>query len=141
MLLKFSEQKDLLKGLNPVFCMKKYAYILNAGQAYCTNFIKLNEIARIYKKETPIFLIEAWLNNLEMFLGFEKTKNSSQLAELAYLIYREIHFFNIAELTFLFIRIKSGYYGEFYGSINGPSLIRWAREYKLERGEYIVNIN
>ncbi len=138
MLQKFPEPKKLLLGLNPVACMKRYSNISTPEKAFETGFVKLNELAKIYNNNTPVFLIEAWLNNLELFLGFEKNKNSAQISEIAYLMYREIHFLNIAELTLLFTRFKSGYYGEYFGSINGPNLIRWCREYRLERGKIVA---
>jgi len=135
-LLKFPEEEKFIAEFNHHNCITKYGH-LSLFDAYKTDFVKLNELSVIYNKEMPVFLIEAWINNLILFLGFNKTLRDYQVAELSGYIYDEIHFLNIAELTILFKRIKTGYYGEFFNSINVSNIIKWCREFRKERGSII----
>ncbi len=115
--------------------MRRYENIRTVGDAHDKPFVKLFELKEVYTKDTPMFLIESWINNLSMILGL--TIIEEQVQELAFLIYEELYFLNIAELALLFKNIKKGRYGSFYGRIDPAELLRWCREYRQERGAYL----
>ena len=97
----FPQPEDFLASFNHQASVKKYGK-LTFEQVCTSKFVKLNELAAIYSPETPVFLLEAWINGLMLFLGFKNTLQDYQVQELAGYIYEEIHFLNIAELTLLF---------------------------------------
>ena len=140
MLATYPKQIDFIHEFSHSNCVKRYHHINTLEKAYLTKYLKLSELESIYNPQTPLFFIEAWLNGLIIFLGFEKVLADYQLTEIAQYIYDEIKFLNIVEFTLLFKRIKTGHYGEFYGRISGTDLIRWCREYRKERGRVLSKL-
>lgn len=130
--------KDLLAKFNHESLERKYEKIHTVGDAYETGYFKLNELKKIYSDGTPHLLIETWLIQLTLF--FDLPLNKDQIRELAFLIYDDMHFLNIAEMTLLFTRIKKGYYGKFFGRIDPSEILSWCREYRRERGQYVSKL-
>jgi len=130
--------KDLLVTLNHQALEKKYVAIRTVADAYNTGYLKLNELKKIYSEETPHLLIETWLIQLALF--FDIPLEEGRVRELAWLIYDDMHFLNIAEMTLLFTRIKKGYYGKFYNRIDPSEILSWCREYRRERGMYVSKL-
>jgi hypothetical protein len=112
--------------------------IRTVADAYDTGYLKLNELKKIYSEETPHLLIETWLIQLTLF--FDLPLHSDRVSELAWLIYDDMHFLNIAEMTLLFTRIKKGYYGKFYNRIDPSEILSWCRDYRRERGNYVSKL-
>lgn len=137
-LAKFPEQKDFIVNMNHVALEKRYDRIMTVADAYQTNYIKLEELEYIYAKETPVLLLESWILQLSLFA--KVPINKDQIHELALLLYDDCRFLNMAELTLFFKRVKKGHYGEFYADFNTMALMRWAREYRKERGMYISKL-
>ena len=138
MLKNFPDEKSVIVNFNHTALERKYSDIRTIGNAYDTGYIKLNELAVIYGRETPVMLIESWIMQLSLFLDIEI--DADRIKETAWLIYDDNHFLNIAELTLLFTRIKKGYFGEFYNRIDPSSLLSWCREYRKERGMYVSKL-
>jgi len=138
MLKVYPEQVKFIEGFNHSAVIRRYEAIKTVGDAYSKTYVKLFELKQIYTENTPIFLIESWLNNLAMILGLPVL--DEQVKELAFLIYEEVFFLNIAELTLLFKYIKKGKYGSFYGRIDPAEILRWCRAYRQERGNYISKL-
>jgi hypothetical protein len=134
----YPHQKDFVVAMNHTSLEKKYAKIRTVGDAFDTEYIKMNELKVIYTEETPRMLIETWLIQLTLF--FDLPLNKDQVRELAWLIYDDMHFLNLAEMTLLFTRIKKGYYGKFFGRIDPSEILSWCREYRKERGMYISKL-
>jgi len=134
----FPIQKDFVVNMNHLALEKKYSSFKTIGDAYNTNFIKLSELQGIYSIEAPGMLIESWIMQLALFLDLPVNKD--QIKELAWLIFEDNHFLNIAEMTLLFTRIKKGYYGQFFNRIDPVEILRWCREYRKERGNYISKL-
>jgi hypothetical protein len=138
LLKHFPSSKDLLVKFNHEHLEKKYSKIRTVGDAFDTEYIKMNELKVIYTEETPRMLIETWLIQLTLF--FDLPLNKDQVRELAWLIYDDMHFLNIAEMTLLLTRIKKGYYGKFFGRIDPSEVLSWCREYRKERGMYVSKL-
>lgn len=134
----YPSDKDFIVGLNHTSLEQKYAKIRTVADAYNTGYLKLNELKSIYSEETPQLLIESWLVQLVLF--FDLPLNKDRVRELAWLIYDDMHFLNIAEMALLFTRIKKGYYGKFFGRIDPSEILSWCREYRKERGNYVCKL-
>ena len=115
--------------------MKRYTEIKTPALALESKVINLREIAGIYNEELPVLLIKAWLVNFSLFMDF--AISPQQARETAIYVFEETFMLNIAELTLLFKRIKTGHYGEFYGKFNPQIVLRACREYRQERGKII----
>lgn len=117
---------------------ERYSQIKTVDDAYDESKIKLNELAIIYTPSTPLFMIENWLNGLLIYLNFENQREDYQMHQLAKYIYDELHFLNLPEITLFFRKVKKGKYGAFYGRIDPVEMIRWARDFRQDRGNYIA---
>jgi len=134
----YPTEKELVNNMNHTSLEKRYVHIRTVSDAYQTEYIKLNEMRVLYGDDAPIHLIESWLIQLCVFLDLPLYDN--QVRELAFLIYDDMHFLNIAEMALLFTRIKKGHYGQFFGKINPSEFMRWCREYRTERGLFISKL-
>jgi hypothetical protein len=122
------------------FLDERYSGIRNIGDAYDEGKLKLNELAVIYTKKTPLFMIENWLNGLLVYLNFDAQREDYQMSQLAKYIYEDLHFMNLQEITLFFRYVKRGKYGEFYGKIDPVKMLIWCREFRQERGNYISKL-
>ena len=134
----FPTAKDMIVGMSHAVMEKKYRHIRTPQAAYETNYITLSEMKGLYSPESPVMLIETWIMQLSLFLDLPISKD--QIKELAWLIYDDNHYLNIAEMTLVFTRIKKGHYGQFFGRIDPVEIQRWFREYRSERGIYISKL-
>lgn len=134
----FPTQKDFVVHMNHVALEKKYNRIKTVEDAFDSNYIKLSELKIVYTEEAPLMLIESWIMQLALFLVLPVEKE--QVREIAWLIYDDNHFLNMAEMTLLFTRIKKGHYGQFFGRIDPAEILRWCRDYRRERGHYVSRI-
>jgi hypothetical protein len=114
--------------------MQRYSELNTPELALLSHKMKLKEIAATYDKQTPVSLIEFWLINLVAYMGLDEKATDQQIREIAIYLYEDFSFFNLAELTLFFKRIKKGFYGEFYGKLDGMKIISAAREYRQQRG-------
>jgi hypothetical protein len=119
---------------------RKYDEIRTIGDAFHSDKIKLNEISKIYTKETPVLLIETWLNALMVYLNYESEREDYQMNELAKYIYDEMSSMNIVEMTLFFRWVRKGRYGKFFGRIDPVEMLRWVKQYRGERGTYISRL-
>lgn len=119
-------------------CLDRYESKLNVFEAMKADLIKLFDLKSIYSEKTPVHFIESWLLQLNIFINTDNKLSGEQIKELAKYMYDEIFMLNMAELTLLFKRIKSGFYGAFYNRIDGTQLVQWCREYRKERSKYMI---
>jgi hypothetical protein len=134
----YPTEVDFIKNFNHAATVKRYEDINTVADAYGTGFIKLLDLKQVYTEETPRFLIETWL--VQFMLYIDLPVNKDQVKELAFYMYEELFMLNMAELNLFFKFIKKGRYGSFYGRIDPAELIRWCREYRKERSEYICKL-
>lgn len=94
-------------------------------------------MAELYTKQTPQLLIEAWINQLMIYLGGASIE-AYQITEMAEYLYEDNKMLSLAELTLFFTRVKKGLYGQLYGRINPLDILRWSKEYRKERGVFVT---
>lgn len=140
-LSRFGTPTEFIVFMTHENCLSRYEGKLSIQDALKSDLIKLFDLKSIYNENTPVHFIESWLLQLNIFVNTENKLSGSQIKELSRYMYDEIFMFNLAELTLLFKRIKSGFYGVFYNRIDGTQLVQWCREYRKERSKYMILMN
>lgn len=114
-----------------------------AKKAYLSESVKLAQLRKAYNYDTPILLIQAWIEDLSAFLGFkaERKANSSQLDELSELFYEEAYFLSVAELGYFFTNLKKGRYGDFYQTLDPLKVLKYLSAYLEERDLAVSMVN
>lgn len=126
---------EFLTEFNFDNCLKRYSDFKTEELALKSNKLKLREIAETYNQQTPVSLIEIWLLNMSMFMGWEVT--DQHIRETALYIYEDNSFLNLAEITLFFKKLKKGIYGTFYGKFDGLKICSAVREYRMQRGQIL----
>ena len=141
MIKYFPNPAKLCEGLNPSACMRRYVKeSMSVETAQVDTILTLAEIGKFYTAETPGLLLEAWLYNLNDFVNVQNKLKPEQITEIAWLVVGQYSFFNMADLTLIFKRVKMGYYGPLYGNLSGENLCRWFGEYARERANVHVKL-
>jgi len=118
---------------NPIETFKKYRHIKTALEAIESNAYTLVEIKKAYNQNSVELYIEIWLENLNDSVNFRRKMEPFQISEIAYFIYDDFFYFNIAELNLIFLKIKKGEFGEFYEGIDCTKIMECFRKYNMER--------
>jgi len=84
-------------------------------------------------------LVMAWLMHLNSILNLKRPMSDEAIEMCAIDVVKEFYMIKISDLTFLFKRIYSGFYGEFYESLSIPKVMTFFREYFDERCEFAEN--
>lgn len=134
----FPEAQRFLVEFNLESCTKLYDSAKTPLAALRTKKLNLREIGEIYNQEIPKLLIEGWLITLGDIMDFDVS--SLQARQTAQFVFEETKMLNLAELTLLFKRIQTGFYGPFYGKFNPQIICIDCREYRKERGAIISRL-
>lgn len=93
----------------------------------------LGTLQREKTKDFAIGLTMGWLVYLNDILNLNKPMTEDQIELCAIEINEAYYSLKISDLTFLFKKIISGAYGEFYESLTIPKVLSFFREYFEER--------
>ncbi|QEE50131.1 hypothetical protein FUA48_11225 [Flavobacterium alkalisoli] len=93
----------------------------------------LGTLQREKTKDFAIGLTMGWLVYLNDILNLNKPMTEDQIELCAIEINETYYSLKISDLTFLFKKIISGTYGEFYESLTIPKVLSFFREYFEER--------
>lgn len=138
--IKLNEGEFLVK-FSPINCMMLYKNVSSAILAFQTNSISLVSIKKDYSQDFTLAYLEAWILNLNDFLSIARKMNNAQIQETAILIFDEFYYYNVADINLIFTRIKKGYYGKFYESIDGMKLIDIFYQYSNERANQVARFH
>jgi hypothetical protein len=138
----FKSPQQFLKELNPDIIRERYKDLINEAACYTSNVIKLSELKNIYGEDTVYEFINIWTVTLNDYINVNQDNkmNDPQIQETSRYIYEDFFFLNIAEFALVFKKIKKGEYGEFYGRIDGSTILKCFRAYRRERGVAVVKI-
>ena len=84
------------------------------------------------KKQT-LALLKLYLIDINELLNLRNPLTERMIDEIAETILNDYFFLTIADIYLIFKRIKTGHYGEFYGSINMPKVCQVFYDYSNER--------
>lgn len=93
----------------------------------------LGTFAREKGKDFAIGLVMGWLVYLNDILNLNKPMTEDQIELCAIEVNNTFYSLKISDLTFLFKKIISGSYGEFYESLTIPKVLTFFRVYYDER--------
>lgn len=93
----------------------------------------LGTLQREKTKDFAIGLTMGWLVYLNDILNLNKSMTEDQIELCSIEINETYYSLKISDLTFLFKKIISGAYGEFYESLTIPKVLSFFREYFEER--------
>lgn len=129
-------------AMNHSACMERYKSKNTVLDCLKFDTIKLSDLRALYSENTPKYFLRSWLLQLNLFVNVsdENKLSEEQMIELAFLMYKEIYMLNLAELTLLFERIKSGFYFPFYNRIDATQILIACRSYRKERSVHLIEI-
>ena len=119
--------------MNPVNCMIRFSEYNTPEKCACSNKLTLSEIIATYGNDFAIDFLQAWLINLNMFVNVKNRLEENQLFEISLIMKEDNLKLNIADLAFIFRRVKSGFYGKLFNSLSGEFILNCFAEYRLER--------
>lgn len=132
---KFPTIGEFTLSYAPHELTRRFLDVKSIEQAMQSKIAKLSEVSEAYGKESACSYIEAWVIKLNDFVNknTNMTMNSEQIEETAMFLYEEACFLNLAELSLFFRRIKSGYFGELPGYLDGVRIMSYLRTFLSER--------
>ena len=134
-------KKEYLKIYTPKALRLSCGNITLVSQALEAN---TDSIATI-KKELGVTKIEAlikvFLIDLNELLNLKRPLTERAINEIAFEVVSTYYNLTMADVYLLFKRAKTGYYGEFYESINITKVMRWFSDYHSERITFIADKN
>lgn len=106
-------------------------------KCYFGDFPTLLTLSKQHQKATPIAWLVAQLLDVSEFCGCKGKLDDYQLKQCAMLIFREYGYLKVSELMLFFVRMKTGYYGEFYGAVDPMRIMSGLRKFAVDRGNAI----
>ena len=101
----------------------------------------LSVIKKKVGEEVSLAIIKVWIINLNDYLNISRKMNPAQIDETANLIMEEFFYLKTSDIALIFKRIKTGYYGGFYESIDGMKILDMMHQYAEERINMHMNEN
>lgn len=143
-IIKKETSTDIVK-LDPKVVLKENTHpatfkeVTSLVHAVTNKFDSLAKIKLTYGEKLPLSIIKVWLINLNDFLNISRKMNEIQIEETADMIFTDFSYLKTSDLALIFKRIKSGFYGQFYESIDGMKIIDIFYKYGQERIDHFIN--
>lgn len=100
----------------------------------------LVDLARAYgTSECPMLLLEAYITNLNDSCNAARM-DEAQISEAGTIMFGEAPYLKLTEVHEFFRRVKAGYYGEYYGSIDVLKIMTDFRLFLKDRAEAVRRI-
>lgn len=110
----------------------------NIERAYLGTAPSLMLVEKTYNTKLAIVWLMAQLENLNDYVGVNQKMNLNQMEEVAQIIISSFRFLKVTEIHLFLHRLKSGQYGEFYGSIDPVKVMNCLRIFLKERNTEIA---
>lgn len=98
------------------------------AEAPTLSFLKKNQGEKFMEA-----LLMSWFVNLNLILNLKRPLTDEAIELCSSTILKEHYTLKISDLAFLFKRIYSGHYGEFYESLSVPKVLSFFNDYFEER--------
>lgn len=116
-----------------VKCMEKFSAVTTPLAAIKTEAVSLAKLKKTYSADWIRAYIAGWILNMNDFLNVSRPMNDVQIEETAFLIVQKYYYLNVADITLIFTRAKTGEFGKLYESIDGVKILTWFESYANER--------
>ena len=130
--------EKFFKVYSPANCMLQGYKLPSLSAAINQKAPSLGAIRRDYGQQACESYIMVWLVYLNEMLSLSRPMSEEQIRLCATYIITDHNYLSVAELTFIFKRILSGHYGEFYERLGIDKILKFFREYDKERFALIV---
>ena len=134
-IVKYDPKTILMENTLPV----NFKHVKSVALAISDKCDSLATIRKKVGKNISLNILRVWIVNLNDYLNISRKMNPAQIEETVDLIYDEFYYFKISDIALLMKRIKTGYYGQFYESIDGMKLMDMFYKYAQERVDGILS--
>ena len=128
-----TSSERLLSVYSPVNCMRHAGKLATIEHAMNSTAPTLGTLHREKSRDFTIGLVMGWLVYLNDLLALRKSMSEDQIEMCAIDITDTFYTLKMSDLAYLFRRIISGQYGEFYESLTISKVLTFFREYFDER--------
>lgn len=115
--------------------------VKNVPAAISAECMSLASIKKAHGEKLSLAIIKTWIINLNDFLNISRKMTPAQIEETAEMIMADFYHYKTSDIALVFQRIKTGYYGQFYESIDGMKILDMFYKYEEERTGYFMNEN
>ena len=135
-----SSSKELFKTLlTPAETAKLYRGCITPLACANSEAYSLSGMRKIYGECEVVFMLAAWIIDIQRFLNISAKMDSGQINETARMILDDFWALNSADVNLVMSRAKRGFYGQLFGRIDGQIIYQWFAEYFEERCEACAN--
>ena len=111
------------------------------SQCVATPYPTLQDLALAYNTaECPMLLLEAYITNLNDSCNATRM-DETQICEAGEIMYQEAPYLKITEIHEFFRRVKAGYYGEYFGSLDVLKIMTDFRQFLTDRVDAIRRVH
>lgn len=131
-----SSSKELFKALlTPAEAAKLYRGCITPLACANSEAYSLSGMRKIYGECEVVFMLAAWIIDIQRFLNISAKMDSGQINETARMILDDFWALNSADVNLVMSRAKRGFYGQLFGRIDGQIIYQWFSQYFDERCE------
>lgn len=132
--LAIKETKEaIIKKYSVVNSIKLFQKVETPLLASKTDCPILASLKKDFGEEFMLGIIQMWIISLNDFINTARKLTASQIEELSLYIYDQYHYLNVSDLYLITKRIKTGYYGNLYESLDGVKILSFFKNYCDER--------
>ena len=129
--------EKFLKVYSPANCMK-YSYKLKTiAEAIDLPTPSISAIRRDYGATACESFVMLWLVYLNEMLNLSRPMSEEQIRLCSSQIMNDYGYLKLTEISFIFKRVLSGEYGEFYERLGIDKVLSFFRQYDQERFNFI----
>lgn len=139
-----SERKNEIIGLyggpvefagrfNPTIQWKLREIGADYARCYAMDYPTMWEVRETYGMDVLTNWMAVMIENLNDFCNVRDKMKDEQKDEAAHIISCDYGHLNIAEVALFFLKVKSGYFGEFYGILDTVRLLSILKKFMVER--------
>jgi len=126
-------QQEFLLANTVSKCLRKFRTVTTPALAIKSETPTLGTLKKTYSEDFMLAYIELWLTNLNDFINVSRKMKPEQMEELAFLIYQDYYYFNLADINLVFTKIKKGEFGQLFESVDGVKILSYFKKYEGER--------
>ncbi|MDL2315054.1 hypothetical protein LJC16_02210 [Bacteroidales bacterium OttesenSCG-928-C19] len=125
--------KNCLTTYTPKQIAIQYKGVVTVEQALNCGSESLAKLINLYDEKKVAALLKLQLVELNEILNLKRPLSEKAIEMIAEEILSTYKALTMADVYLIFKRVRNGYYGELYESINMPKVMRWFSDYFDER--------
>lgn len=134
-----AKQENFIQLYSVHNCLKSFKKINTEIEAFKSNTHTLVEIKKNSSEKICLSILQAWVISLNDFVNCSRKMGPNQIKELCIYIYNDYYFLKMSDIYLIITRIKKGFYGQLYESIDGMKILGFIEKYANERANSVFN--